>query len=389
MPIAGFQKDKCAFVTSNFGFGPVSKAATIAAEIKRRRPKTEIHFFGNGIALHFAKQSGSFDRFIETDVEDAGKIKKILAELKKYKIIFSVLNLQLLPLWRKSYGRLFFVDSLAWMWKEPPSGIENTDIYFVQDYLVSPERIESWKKTCRIETVSPIGVPPDSSFLKTGLAKRNNHLLVNFSGCSNQFVGSRIYENYAATLLSLIIEEAHPEFESIEVCVNQKLAQNLHDRFNQTFLKISQLPHQEFLQNLAAARFLLTAPGITTTLEAAVLKTPIGFLLPQNDSQAMVSEIYCRQFDESLTMAFSRFDKKLAFPTSMDDFMSLEQPVELAVQRMSLILENYPDKIKHFLRVMLSDPVDRTIKHLRNSTYQTGNRSGQSSIVSYVFGIIF
>jgi hypothetical protein len=388
MSVADLQKSSCAFVASNFGFGPVSKAATLAEEIKRRFPKTEIHFFGNGIAARFAKQSKSFDCLIEAEVDDAEEIKHIIPVLKNYKTVFSVLNLPLLPRWRKSFGKLFFVDSLAWMWKAPPAGIENVAVYFVQDYLVPPERIENWKSLFQVTTIPPIVKMPKDISATGETANRKNRLLVNFSGCSNQFVSSRVYEHYAATLLSLILEEGFDRFEKIEVCVNQELAEKLQKSFRQPFLKIGQLPHEEFLRKLAATRFLLTAPGITTTLEAVALNTPLGFLLPQNDSQAVMSELYRRQFDESATMAFSRFDEKLAFPQSLGNFSDLHQPVELAVARMSLILNDYQAEIKRFLAEMLGESVNNTTENLKKNIRHIWKKTGQEAVVEKVFGII-
>ena len=386
MPTAASQKSTCAFVASSFGFGPVSKAVTIAKEIKSRFPKIEISFFGNGIARQFAEQSKVFDFLIEADVDESDKLIKFVPQLQKFEFVFSVINLPLLQLWQKSFGKLFFVDSLAWMWKQPPAGIENAEIYFMQDYLVSPERIQKWKKTCQINLVPPIGILPSDESSKTLIKSRTNRLLVNFSGCSNHFVHPQIYDTYTKTLLKLILEEAADNFELIEVCVNQQMAKKLKKIFTGEFLSISQLPHKTFLDKLADSRFLLTAPGITTTLESIAVNTPLGFLLPQNDSQAIMSELYRRQINESLTMAFSRFGKNLAFPLSLDNFRNLKQPVELAIERMSVILENHKDELKYFLAEMLGNITNNTSLNLKNNIQRTWNKTGQAMIAEYVFG---
>ncbi|MCD9189189.1 MAG: hypothetical protein LUM44_22425 [Pyrinomonadaceae bacterium] len=373
-------------MSSSFGFGPVSKAAAIAGEIKRRLPQMETHFFGDRFTLRFAELSKAFDLLIEAEVDDSAQVKKIIPQLKNYDAVFSVLNLPLLPLWRKSFGSLYFVDSLVWMWREPPRGAENAEIYFVQDYLATPARIEKWSETLRIISVPPIGILPKHDYSLIPVNERKNRLLVNFSGCSNQYVNSKIYEIYVATLSKIIDDEASEKFEEIEICVNQTLAEQLKMRFSRSSVKIGFLPKPEFLQKLAESRFLLTAPGITTTLEAVALKTPLGFLLPQNDSQAVLSEIYRQQIGESLTMAFSRFNEKLAFPTSLDDFENLEQPIEAAVERMIFILENQQSKLKQFTAEMLNKSNDNALESLRSNIRQTWHQSGQKVIVEKVFG---
>lgn len=386
MSVGDFQKMKCAFVSSSFGFGPASKAAAIAGEIKRRFPQIKTYFFGDSFALRFAELSKSFDFSIEAEVDDAAQVEKIIPQLKNYDAVFSVLNLPLLPLWRKSFGRLFFVDSLAWMWREPPTGIENAEIYFVQDYLVTSARVEKWSEKLRIISIPPVGILPDDNFSVTSPNDRSNLLLVNFSGCSNQYVDLKVYRKYVTNLSEVIIEEASERFEEIEIYVNQTLADHLKTRFSRSPVKIGFLPKPEFLQRLAESRFLLTAPGITTTLEAIALKTPLGFLLPQNDSQAVMSEFYRRQIDESLTMAFSRFDEKLAFPTSLDKFENLAQPIEAAVERMLFILENHQSKLKEFTAEMLSRSGSNVLEVLRSNIRQTWHLSGQKIIIENVFG---
>ncbi len=388
------KKSVCAFVSSSFGFGPVSKAATIAGEIKRRSPQLETHFFGSGIALQFAEQAKVFDKLIEADVDEKSSLEKLLPELRRYKIVFSVLNLPLLPLWRNGFGKLYFVDSLAWMWKQPPEGVENAEIYFVQDYLVSPERVEKWKPLCNLMLIPPIGIrakflhPVSKSGDKIKEAtghenaeKRANCLLVNFSGCSNPFVDAAVYETYVQTLLPIIVEEAENEFEDIQVCVNRDLAEILKRRHVHQHLTIGQLPHREFLTKLADSRFLLTVPGITTTLEAIASNTPFGFLLPQNDSQAMMSEIYRRQADENLTMAFSRFDEKLSFPLSLDSFTNLTQPIDLAVEGLCRVLEIHQNEIRRFTRRMLKNSSTDTGAILANKIRQGSSKTGQTIIV--------
>ena len=401
MPTDVIKKSVCAFVSSSFGFGPVSKAATIAGEIKRCSPQSETHFFGRCIALQFAEQSKVFDKLIEADVEEKKSLEKLLPELRRYEIVFSVLNLPLLPLWRKSFGRLYFVDSLAWMWREPPEGVENATIYFAQDYLVPPARIENWKQFCNLMLVPPIGVkaqklhsesePEDKDEAKAPSSKaisgkRRNRVLVNFSGCSNPFVDAAVYENYALTLLPIIIEEAENEFEETQVCVNRDFAEILNKQYVHKNLKIGQLPHEEFLKKLADSRFLLIAPGITATLEAIASNIPFGFLLPQNDSQAMMSEIYRRQADENLTMAFSRFDEKLSFPLSLDNFENLGQPLELAVERMCRVLEIHQNEIRRFTARMLKNSLTDAGESLVSNIHQSWSKTGQSLIVEKVFG---
>ncbi|MFN0140346.1 MAG: hypothetical protein ACKVQW_09700, partial [Pyrinomonadaceae bacterium] len=179
------------------------------------------------------------------------------------------------------------------MWAEPPVGLENVSAYFVQNFLVSPERTNSWGQHYPVILIPPIERSvTDCDDYKVALP-RENRLLVNFSGCSNPFVESQKFEKYVATLSRFIIDEADGRFDEIQFCCSQNLVDFLRRYLRaDEHIRIDQLKHAEFLRQLRTSGFLLTAPGITTTLEAVAAKIPFAFPLPHNDSQALVSEIY-------------------------------------------------------------------------------------------------
>ena len=78
-----------------------------------------------------------------------------------------------------------------------------------------------------------------------------------------------------------------------------------------------------------------------------------------------MSELYREQIDESLTMAFSRFDEKLAFLSSLDDFENLKQPIESAVEKMIFILKNHQNGIRRFLAEMLNESSHKMLENLK------------------------
>ncbi|HEV7476034.1 MAG TPA: hypothetical protein VGN90_18400, partial [Pyrinomonadaceae bacterium] len=121
---------------------------SIALEMKAQAPHLETHYFGAGIGYDYAKKSKAFDSLINVDVDGSDMLAALLPQLSSYRAVFSVLNLDLLPLWRGDLPPLYFIDSLAWMWPSLPAGIENVAAYFVQDYLVPPERIQDWAARC-------------------------------------------------------------------------------------------------------------------------------------------------------------------------------------------------------------------------------------------------
>lgn len=372
-------KNACAFVSTSFGFGPVSKAVSIASEMKIQAPDLETHYFGSGIGYDYAQKSKTFDALIDVDVDRHETLVDLLPQLASYSAVISVLNLEILPLWRRDLPPLYFVDSLAWMWPSLPHGIENVATYFVQDYLVPPERIREWAVACPLVLVGPIESVGNTRLEL--LPGKRNRLLVNFSGCANPFAPPRLYENYALVLASSILLEAGQSFEDIVFCCNEKLADYLRRTLGETpSVQFGHYAHEEFLRLLVSSALVLSAPGITSTLEALASQTPLGFLLPQNDSQALMSERYSVLLGEESCMAFSRFGSELSFPP----FLPKEESVARALTVLQKILETRQPEIRSMIRGLMSLPASYNIANLRDNICNRWSSSGQKLIVSHV-----
>jgi hypothetical protein len=371
-------KNACAFVAPSFGFGPVSKAVSIAWEMKAQAPDLETHYFGSGIGYDYAQKSEAFDSLINVDVDRRETLVAILPKLSSYGAVFSILNLDILPLWRRDMPALYFVDSLAWMWPSLPAGIENAAAYFVQDYLLPPERVQDWAASSPLVLVAPIESVSGTS-LEVRSEKRN-WLLVNFSGCSNPFAPPDLYEKYALVLASSILMESGQHYEGITICCNETLADYLRKNLGASpSVQVGHYPHDQFLRLLVSSALVLSAPGITSTMEALASQTPLGFLLPQNDSQALMSERYRLLLGEESCMAFSRFGPEFCFPP----FLPPAESVALALTLLQRILSTRRPEISSMIRGLMSLPASYSIANLRGNIINQWNRPGQQSIVSH------
>ena len=377
-PSSGSRKNAWAFVTTSFGFGPISKAVSIALELKAEAPEVETHYFGAGISYDYAQKSGAFDLRTEVDVDRRESLAALLPQLTNYAAVVSVLNLDILSLWRRDLPPLYFVDSLAWMWPTPPAGIENAAAYFVQDYLLPEERVKDWTAACPLVLVAPI------ASVSSGLevrAEKQNRLLVNFSGCANPFAPPELYEKYALVLASAILEEAGQRYERIVFCGNEKLADYLRRNLGAApFVQFAHFAHEDFLRLLVSSALVLSVPGITSTVEALASETPLAFLLPQNDSQALMSERYRALLGEECCMAFSRFGPEFLFPPSL----SPKESVALALTLLQKILSTRQLEIRTMIRGLMSLPGSYSIAGLRSNISNRWSSSGQRIIVLHI-----
>src|SRR5207302_2022726 len=276
---------RIAVLSTSFGFGPVSKAVTVGKTFRKQHPDVEMCFFGAGIALEFATRSGTFDQIIDVDVDRVEVLSEHLPELRRFTAVVSILNLDILPLWRKHVDPpLFLVDSLAWMWKEPPEGLANVETYFIQDYLLEGRKPSG---------VHEMPIAPIDACWHLPRHTAKAHLLVNLSGCHNPIVGGQMYRRYAEVLVRGIAEVSHDRFPEVVVCCNADLAAWIRSWLSDpSFIRVEHLPHDEFLALMAQSASFLTSPGITTTVEAISLGVSPRFLLPQNYSQALIAQRY-------------------------------------------------------------------------------------------------
>lgn len=371
-------KNACAFVATSFGFGPVSKAVSIAWEMKAQAPDLETHYFGAGIGYDYAQKSEAFNSLINVDVDRRETLVSLLPKLSCYGAVFSVLNLDILPLWRRDMPALYFVDSLAWMWPSLPAGIENAAAYFVQDYLLPRERVQEWAAACPLVLVAPIESVSGTSL--TIPSEKSNRLLVNLSGGANPFAPPELYQKYALVLASSILEEAVQRYERIIFCCNEKLASYLRRNLGAAdSVQFAHFAHEEFLRLLVSSALVLSAPGITSTVEALAAQIPLGYLLPQNDSQALISERYRLLLGEESCMAFSRFGSEFCFPP----FLPPRESVALALTLLLRILNTRQPEIRSMMRGLMDLPASYSIATLRDNIINQWNCSGQQIIVSH------
>lgn len=384
--LRSWRKVKVAFVATAFGFGPVSKAATIARELKTQLPGTETHFFGGGIDHEFAAKNLAFDQIykVHTNTEN---LEVLIPLLRDYDFVVCSMNSQMLPLWDSANPPLFFVDSLAWMWDAPPVGIGNANTYFAQNFAPARAHIADWRGDDPVILVPPILSGSSLTNAIGSIKPRENRLLVNLAGCDNPFVDATLFVRYATVLACTIADEALG-FDEILVCCSQNIADRIAlETSGRPTIKAGHLAHRDFLELLVTSRMLLTAPGITTTLEAVRGDIPFSFLLPQNDSQAIVSEIYRQRIGDDACMAFSSFGEQFSFPAAAVNLLYPLNAVKLAADHLGKILENHQGAIKHKIRLLLhSDASSRVRKFFDGKSLNCGpaGRTGQRVIVEHI-----
>lgn len=261
------------FTAQPFGFGPVSKALTIAEEITNA---TKI-FFGTGVALDLAK-THDFDKIYELSHNDAPQISSLLQHSD---VFINVMDFPLIDIAAQTKCTNVLVDSLFWWWPTIPQQTYLADIYFCQDFIQTiTERIYQ-NNIHNAQVIAPIIT---KHFHKS---KKINQAIINFGGCDGRVQNSFILvgknSNYPFVILKLLLPILQKHFDSILVTGRECVMDQCKKKFANDQVQCKMLSPKQMLSELHRSQVCFTTPGIQTFYDAAD-KLPLFFLPPSNHS---------------------------------------------------------------------------------------------------------
>lgn len=267
-------------ITTNFGFGPVSKLCTICNEIINAFDNVEIDFVGSGISSDFMKVNSFITNFINMDSDS--KFSEIAALTEKYDLLINVMNIDVLKYLVKNSCKIYFIDSLSMLWKKPFIGCNIIDMYFVQRFFEDENNIKAMN--IDYELIEPIVeiklLEKDTEELLTPKT-----LLVNFSGLYSPLATIEYYYKYAKITSSIFIELFEAIYDKIIFTCNNLLCDRLNKEYGNNKIIFACYSHDQFLIECKRASKIFSLSGITFHLESTLLNLNVNYLLPSNYSQ--------------------------------------------------------------------------------------------------------
>jgi hypothetical protein len=356
------------FIGTDFGFGPVSKLVVVAETIRDFLPDVKLRLIGSGNVFEFGRRSHVFDEVIPVNLDaEPGKAADLTKEAAA---IFDCLNFQVLPFLVHRKHKVYFVDSLAWMWGDISKEIALTEKYFVQGFLSS----EGEDRNCvpeRCLKTGPIIHPGISRFKDQKRDKEK--AVISLGGCYNPFVPPKYLVNYAIDVVRSALACLPPRFSNVSVYTNTKIAHELRNRIPDADILIKHAEHHTFLREIASCGLLLTTPGITTTLECIALETPLKYLPPNNFSQYRILNIYHNKGILSEDIRLERFFEDAVIPPETDE--------EVAVKKIGKILSSIKEgEFGNLLEPVLKKSIENykdthELKKISNLPYSQGSGS--------------
>jgi hypothetical protein len=253
-----------------FGYGPAAKLVSLA---RRLRGSLRLVFVGEGSALELVSRSA---RDFEAVIGANPLAPESLRWLREADAVLSVMDRDAGAAAERAGRPLFVVDSLLWMRAEIPEALRGARAYFAQA-LPAPE-------------ATPCGPPPTwVGPLVAPLAQaapRGGELVVNLGGSAAPDDRRALFAAYARLALRAVVDAGLLErFGRARVIGGEPAIAALSGVADDPRIECRSLSPDDARSCTAGAAALLTAPGLTATLEAFCDRTPTWFLPPQNYSQ--------------------------------------------------------------------------------------------------------
>jgi hypothetical protein len=256
------------------GYGPAAKLVVLARALRARG--WEPVFLGSGIARELAARSDVFSEVIAAE----GDGPEVRRRLGAANVLLSVMDRSIAAAARAAGRPYCVVDSLLWMRDHVPDVFLAAARYWVQDFPGVRARAAEVHPTPTV--VGPIVPPTPRTDSGAG-----DELVVNLGGMESPDGPADHATRYADFVVDGVLRAALPaRFGGRAVVVGgHRIVEHLRRRHGRTALAFHSLSHDESISRLARAAAVLTAPGLTTTLECFQLGVPTFFLPPENYSQ--------------------------------------------------------------------------------------------------------
>lgn len=277
----------CAFP---FGYGPAVKLLLIARRLRAAGVHTT--FLGHGIAHEMAASApDAFDEVIHAHPTDPA----VAPHIARAAGLFSMMDRDFAALALEHGQPLYVADSLHWMREQLPAPFTAAQRYWVQNFL--PSSAASPSRT----GAHPIPVGPIVEPRPPSPPAQRRGFVINLGGCETpagpetenfayaEFVlrgvlQSRLVEAYGAHALSGPGKDGRAD-DQVTLLAGQRASAHLQATFPDCGIAFHTATHDEALERLGTASYVLTSPGLTTTLECFQFAVPTYFLPPQNYSQ--------------------------------------------------------------------------------------------------------
>lgn len=358
----------------SFGYGPAAKLILLGQSL--RDCGFHLTFLGKGIAFELVSRSSIFHEVIDASPND----RRVSSFLKSCCGLLSVMDRDYATLALDLSRPLYIADSLAWMRKQFPAPFRMARRYWVQRFDAFGQHSTALPSNARV--VGPIVQSRATPLDRTPPKMRQGHLIVNVGGGESPHGQLSEKTAYIDFVIRGIIESSltlkSACFDGIKFVAGGRCIDYLRQNYSRTGIEFCSVSHRESQQLFSSAAWVLTSPGLTTSLECFQLGVPTFFLPPQNYSQWRILQTFRRH--ELAPTSFHWEDLDHDGPSPVDLSEGERTP------QVSLIIEKCAKEQSAFqlfqksLRDSLASPQDE-LSHNQQRYFASLGENGVEQIV--------
>lgn len=262
---------------TNFGLGSAGKLASILDEL----PDVEIVVYGSELGLNLF----AADRPVVGRVSSGSPVDEALAAYGVDAALV-VLDPPIAATAAAAGYAVAYVDSLPFLWSRADDVPGLVTAYLAQQTPALPrscwEALRSIRALRWIEAIVP-ALPPRRS-----PASSDEEVVINLGGLTSWYRSADDIAYPAVVLPPLLDELGRAGYGSMLVATSETAIGTVRASIPAgPNVVVRSLDHASFCEAVAAARLLVTSPGLTTLLESGAMGVPTVVLPAQNLSQCM------------------------------------------------------------------------------------------------------
>ncbi|MGN7382682.1 Uncharacterised protein [Chlamydia abortus] len=363
-----------------FGYGPVSKIASVARKLVQQ--KIECVFVGCGVAYEYFKRE-QISEAIELNFYNSDGAERLSELCQNFSYGLTSMDFDFVNICSDKI-QIGYVDSLFWMWDttvfDQNPRLREVSHYFIQNTFAAQEKVDQFQIYNPVLIGSVIDVPITTLI-------RKNRAVIHLGGVENIYVPIREIQ-YPFVVIKVLndLRDLWQKYDEVIVVCSETIADELRIAFPDFPGEFTSLSHKSFISLLAESDLLLTAPGLTTILEAFQLRIRTVFLPPQNYSQYLIlrgltSENYPGQLPN-----WDYFERSFHIPDNT--------PEDLAVKIVKERIDQFSNsgseqlKLRNLLHSRLND-IGKTQSELdfQDSFIERVGTDGLDSIINAICGM--
>ena len=288
--------------SQTWAWGPASKAEAIGNVLKNEY-RCNADFYGDQISYDFCLKSGTFNSCFLLNSE----YDFVSVPFKKYDFVISVIIPFLAVAAAKANKKVFWVDSMSWIWNW--NNLDNIQMQYEKIIDLPIEEVLAYMKNmagydCKIfgqisstrlfiqgnyynapftnPKLEYVGAVINNSFIRV---EERDEIIISFSGQICPYMNHKHavkHGNNTQKWLKPIIDKYKKKYK-IYIVGNESVLNNIQHFENVIYTQFS---HSDFLKHLNRCYALFCPCGFTTVYEGAAYHVPMVFLPETHDGNA-------------------------------------------------------------------------------------------------------